>query len=105
MNLEDAWNILGRDLSDVVGEIRKSPVDARAEAAERELEKARSLARKLMGLHHPDKNPGDEEAAKRFMRVKTALSVIEQETASLREKMASRKERSSHAVFIDVRKS
>lgn len=102
MNLGDAWNILGRDVSDVVAEIRRRPVEERSRAADEQLEAARGLAKKLMALHHPDRNPGDQEAAKRFRRVQDALDVVRAETESLKERLGQRTE--GRAVFIEVQK-
>lgn len=82
MNVWDAWTTLGRDPAAVMQSIAGAGgLEDRAQAAIRELEKARSLSRKLMAAHHPDRNAGDDEAAVRFRRVSNALDCLEKATA------------------------
>lgn len=104
MNARDAWSTLGRDIDEVLAAIRASPVHERGAAADRELETARSVARKLMGAHHPDRNPGDPGAPARFGRVQEALRILEGETADLKQRLSEGAARNGRDVFIEVRK-
>ncbi|MFA5202883.1 MAG: hypothetical protein WC708_00505 [Lentisphaeria bacterium] len=90
MNLIDAWNVLGTDPESVFNFIRigKTPGE-KVKRAEEKLEEARSIAKKLMGTHHPDRNQTDSEAAVRFRRVSEALSVIENSTTEMKQKAES----------------
>ena len=102
MDLREAWNTLGCDPDQVFERIRSAGSRAsRAEAAGKELDYARSLARKLLGLHHPDKNPGDEEAAKRFRRVGDALRAIEDGTIKFQD-LARQEPVKERDVFIEI---
>jgi len=85
MNVAGAWAALGKDWDSIVKELLGLPDAAsRVQAAEKMLMDARKLAKRLMAVHHPDKNPGDVEATKRFQHVKEALEVIESNTESFK---------------------
>ncbi len=107
MELAEAWITLGRDPAKVVAKIvAAGDRDSRVLAAEAELAIAHSLAKKLMAVHHPDRNPGDLEAPERFRRVGVALKFIEDETARLRERVKRlADEVDDRGVFIDFTKT
>jgi hypothetical protein len=89
MTLTDAWWVLGQDPNRIFLHVQsESDKGLRLRILEKELVQARSIARKLLGLHHPDKNPDDIDNAKeRFQIVQRALSIIEQNTKEFREKL------------------
>lgn len=90
MPLGEAWTTLGEDPKEVVREIQSlSGHEARVEAAERALAVAERVGKSLLGAHHPDRNPGDPGAARRFRRVGEALESIRHHTAELRRRLAS----------------
>ncbi len=99
LSLRDAWLVLGREPKRVAAAI-KARAD-RVAAADELLESARRLARRLLGLHHPDRNPGDPEARERFDLVQEALSVVEAGTEDFRRQPEARP-RKDGAVFIEV---
>lgn len=87
--LGEAWIILGEDPKEIITKLMSEPdVGARVKAAEKALATAERLARMLMGIHHPDRNPGDPEAARRFNRVDRALQSVKYHTAELVKKAA-----------------
>lgn len=100
LSLRDAWLVLGRHPRRVAEAIR-SRTD-RIAAAEELLASARGLARRLLGLHHPDKNPGDPGARERFALVQEALSVVEAGTEDYRLQAEERTSARDGAVFIEV---
>ena len=100
LSLRDAWLVLGREPWRVARAV-KAAAD-RVLGAEEELLRAKSLARRLLGLHHPDRNPGDPSAEERFALVKEALAVVEAGTEDLRSQEARRAECRDGAVFIEV---
>ncbi len=102
LSLRDAWLVLGREPRRVAEFIRSK--SDRVAAAEELLASARGLARRLLGLHHPDRNPGDDGATERFALVKEALSVVEAGTADFREQGEGRHAARNGAVFIKVDK-
>lgn len=103
MDLREAWTTLGLDPDGVFGRIAsRTGRDERVRAAEEELAGARSVARRLMGLHHPDRNPGDPLASERFRRTEEALRTIERETARLRELAREADGREPRDVFIEI---
>lgn len=90
MNLIDAWNVLGTDPESVFNFIKIGRTSGeKVKRAEEKLEEARSIAKKLMGTHHPDRNQMDSEAIIRFRRVSEALSIIENSTAEMKQKAES----------------
>jgi hypothetical protein len=94
MNVADAWTILGKDWDALVRDLQALPDSAsRVQEAERLLIDARKLAKRLMAVHHPDKNPDDLEATKRFQRVKEALEIVESNTALFKAKYEALKTR------------
>ena len=90
MNLIDAWNVLGTDPESVFNFIKtgRTPGE-KVKKAEEKLEEARSIAKKLMGTHHPDRNQTDSEATIRFRRVSEALSIIESSTIEMKQRAES----------------
>jgi hypothetical protein len=103
LSLRDAWLVLGREPRRIA-EVIRSRAD-RVAAAEELLASARGLARRLLGLHHPDKNPGDREAPERFALVQEALSVVEAGTEEFRGQDRERASARDGAVFIEVNKT
>lgn len=81
MNLVDAWTTLGFDPDEVLSSIKASR-DRAAEAKRLEAE-AKTVCKRLLAAHHPDKNPGDAGASKRFRRVQNAMQIISQATSDL----------------------
>lgn len=102
LSLRDAWLVLGREPRRVAEAI-KARAD-RVVAADEMLVSARSLARRLLGLHHPDKNPGDRGAQERFALVQEALSVVEAGTEDFRRETSRERTPRDGAVFIEVEK-
>lgn len=85
MNVASAWAALGKDWESIVKDLTVLPNSAsRVQAVETLLLEAKKLAKRLMALHHPDKNPGDPEATRRFQHVKTALETIESNTETFK---------------------
>lgn len=106
MAVGDAWRILGEDPGRVVSEIRSAPKASRADVAERLLERAKRTARRMMIQNHPDKNPGDPGAQRRFVAIQRALSSLEEHTSEFRKKLSERiaadEDRNSRRVRIEV---
>lgn len=96
MSLREAWLVLGRDPDAVAERVNSSP--DQVEAAERELEGARTAAKKLMGLHHPDRK-GEPES---YSMVQEAVRTVEVKTAEFRSSAAERERKKGSAVFIKV---
>ena len=94
MNVASAWTTLGKNWDDVVHDLTALPDAAsRVQAVESLLIEARKLAKRLMAVHHPDKNPGDLGATKRFQHVKDALEAIELHTQLFKDKYEEMKAR------------
>ena len=97
LSLRDAWLVLGRD-PEAVAEAVASSRDQGA-AADEELKRAKTAAKKLMGLHHPDRDGSHES----FNLAREALRTVEEKTAqfkaSLEEGVVGRR---GDAVFIEV---
>lgn len=103
LSLRDAWLVLGREPRRIADAIRSRP--DRVAAAEELLGSARALARRLLGLHHPDRNPGDQGARERFELVQAALSAVEEGTEEFRRQSGERSGRRDGSVFIEVDKA
>jgi hypothetical protein len=102
MNMANAWAVLGKDWDAIVRDLSLLPDSAsRVQEAERLLADARKLAKKLMAVHHPDKNPGDSEAAERFQRVRGALETIESNTESFKNSYGAMKARAEQRAASD----
>lgn len=89
MDIHEAWRALGEDPEAVLAELRSHPdVPSRIAAAEAALARAEKIGKALMNAHHPDRNPGDPGAGRRFIRVQEALESIRFHTEELRRKAA-----------------
>ncbi len=99
LSLRDAWLVLGRDPV-AVAEAVASSKDQVA-AARAELERAKTAAKKLMALHHPDRK-GSEES---FSLAQEALRVVETKTAEFEASLEEGERRRSSAVFIEVERT
>ena len=85
MNISDAWTALGWSWDDItksLSEIRGT--ENRIAKAESLCAEAKKVARKLLAAHHPDTNPGDAGAARRFQHVKAAIDTIEKNTEAFK---------------------
>jgi len=93
MELSEAWTVLGRDVTQVLHGTSDLPdVQSKMAEVERACRTAERIAKKLLGQNHPDKNPGDPTAAKRYAHVLDAIGVIREHTESFRERILERKE-------------
>lgn len=103
MTVSEAWSALGEDPDEIFNSIKSySNTDAKVLAAEAALVRAERLAKVLMAAHHPDKNPGDMSAEKRFKRVASAIESIRFNTKEMKEK-ASRVKDEPDGVFISFK--
>jgi hypothetical protein len=98
ISVRDAWLVLGRRPGQVKADILSHGNERKG--VEAQLEVAKSLAKKLMALHHPDRNPGDQKAAERFKLVQEALQAIEEGTRNFETREKKVQDRD---VFIEVR--
>lgn len=96
LSLREAWLILGRDPEKVATAVASSK--DQGAAADAELARARKAAKKLMALHHPDRQGSPES----FTLARTALEVVEAKTAKFKEMLSRGEERRGSAVFIEV---
>lgn len=110
MPIEEAWSILGVDYQKICYILSSSPRSKRGEAAQLEFEKAKKIARNIMVNNHPDKNPGNQDAEKRFKLAATALTSIETHTNEFVESLRNRLEiekdeyerRNKNSIFIKI---
>ncbi len=100
LSLRDAWLVLGRHPRRVAEELRSRP--DRVAAADDLLSSARALAKRLLGLHHPDRNPDDPGARERFALVQEAISTVETGTEDFRRQEEERAAARDGAVFIEI---
>lgn len=96
LSLRDAWLVLGRDPEKVATAVSSSK--DQGEAAEAVLLEARKAAKKLMALHHPDRQGSPES----FALARDALAVVEEKTAKFKEMLSRGDGRRGSAVFIEV---
>ena len=81
MDLTEAWTTLGKDIKEVFEPLSKlNGLSEKIKYISSQFEIAKRLAKNLMALHHPDRNPNDIDAANRFRRIQLALEIIENET-------------------------
>ena len=108
--IEEAWSTLGVDYQKICYILSQKPKSERGEAARLEFEKAKKIARSIMVVNHPDKNPGDLEAENRFKLATNALASIEVHTnefiESLKVKLEAEKDeferRNKNSIFIKI---
>jgi len=100
LSAHEAWTILGKDSKKVLQRLASIPRAQRVEAAEQDLEEAKKIAKKLRGVHHPDRG-GDTEI---FKRIGAALEALEYHTEEFKRKMKlfedQSAEKESRRVFI-----
>lgn len=86
MDLSNAWKALGEDPDEIFDEIRNAgTVKDRIQKAKDLLKNAEKLAKALMAVHHPDKNPGNNKSKYKFSRVQNAIESIRYNTEQLEE--------------------
>jgi hypothetical protein len=92
MDLHQAWEVLGKDSQIVVASLKKfEGLEARIKATEKALEWAKKLAKDLRFQYHPDKNPGNDAAERKFKAIGIALKVIEEHTEEFKCKALKKK--------------
>jgi hypothetical protein len=92
MDLHQAWGVLGKDSQIVVASLKQAEgLEARIKATEKALEWAKKLAKDLRFKCHPDKNPGDAAAERKFKAIGVALQVIEEHTEEFKCKALEKK--------------
>lgn len=102
MNIMDAWGVLGEDWISIVQNLSNLPdISSRVHATECMFMDAKKSAKRLMAVHHPDKNPRDSKAAERFKRIQEALQTIEHNTKLFRDKYEEMKKRSEQRAASD----
>ena len=77
MSINEAWETLGVNIEKIYDILSSTPRLKRGDAAKSEYEKAKKLARDIMVINHPDKNPDDKNAENKFKRIGEALRSIE----------------------------
>jgi hypothetical protein len=108
--IEEAWSILGVDYQKIYHILSSKSKSERGETARLEFEKAKKIARSIMVVNHPDKNPGSQEAEDRFKLAASALASIEAHTdkfiESLKIKLEVEKDefdrRNKNSIFIKI---
>jgi DnaJ-class molecular chaperone len=80
MHLHEAWEILGRDVREVVSEIKSSQRSSHLQKVEEAFQDGKKRARILMAKHHPDVG-GDPE---KFKKINEAISTLEKHTIDFR---------------------
>jgi hypothetical protein len=89
MELSEAWAVLGKDVNQLFhGTLHLPDIESKMAAVDKAFRIAERSAKKLLGQNHPDKNPGDPEAAERYQRILSALEVIKDHTEKFREKVS-----------------
>jgi hypothetical protein len=80
MPLHQAWGVLGEDFKTLLTRIKaqRDPKE-RVDAVGKALQKAKKIARKLMGQHHPDRGGSQHK----FLEVQRAINSIEYHTEEL----------------------
>jgi hypothetical protein len=87
IQLKDAWLILGEDPKEIYTKIASQPsISSKIETVSNLFIYAKTISKKLLAQNHPDRNPNDAEAEKRFKRVQEALAAIEFHTDEFRVK-------------------
>jgi hypothetical protein len=94
MDLHQAWGVLGKDSQIVISSLKTvEGLEQRIKAAEKALAWAQKLAKELRFQYHPDKNPGDDAAERKFKAIGIALQVIEEHTEEFKRKALEKKHR------------
>lgn len=86
LTLNESWKILGKDASIILQKLKEIPDPGqRVIAAEKALEKAKVIGKKLQAKYHPDinKSPGSHEF---FIKIGQAVRSLEIHTEMMREK-------------------
>jgi hypothetical protein len=84
MEFRDAWLVLSVDFSEIEREIKSMPSKEAKKKYLIELkEKSQKIGKKLLSVHHPDRNMDDPSSDKRFKMVAKAMEVIEKITDEL----------------------
>jgi hypothetical protein len=80
-SIYEAWKILGKDAKQIIRIAMNYPsLDERIKVIDEILVRARKIAKKLSAQHHPDVNPNDPDAERKFKDVQLALKSIEYHT-------------------------
>ena len=88
-DLAKAWFVLGRDVNEVLHGTSDLPdVQSKMAAVDEARRTAEHLAKKLLGQNHPDKNPGDPAAARKYQEVLDAVEAIREHTERFRKKVS-----------------
>lgn len=88
MGLSEAWGALGRDVTQVLYGTSDLPdVRSKMAAVDEACRAAERIAKKLLGQNHPDRNPGDTTAARKYQEVQDAIRVIKNHTEEFRKKV------------------
>ena len=77
MNIRKAWSTLGVDPDEIFEKLSSVQVEHRAKMAGEMLEDAKTRARGLMSVLHPDKPGGDHKS---FVLIQKAISTITSDT-------------------------
>lgn len=89
MELSRAWSVLGKDVNQVLHGTSDLPdVKSKMAAVDGACRTAERIAKKLLGQSHPDRNPGDLIAARRYQEVLDAIGAIREHTEGFRKKVS-----------------
>lgn len=81
LSVDEAWRILGKDAKQIIHIIMNYvSLDERIKVMDEILIRARKIARKLSAQYHPDVNPNDSDAGRKFRDIQSAIRSIEYHT-------------------------